>query len=104
MDILLGVRLHMAGDDVRAGVAELLHIAHRTLNHQVYVQRQRRHRTDGLHHRDTDGDIGHKQAVHHIHMDIVGRVNALDIPAEISKVGRKNGGGDFNHGERILSH
>ena len=44
------------------------------------------------------------QTVHHIHMDIVGRVNALDIPAEISKVGRKNGGGDFDHGERILSH
>ena len=37
-NILLGVRLHMTGDDVRTGIAELLHIADRALDHQMDIQ------------------------------------------------------------------
>ena len=81
MDVLLGVRLHMAGDDVRAGVAELLHIAHGTLDHQVDIQRQVGGGADGLDHRDADGDIGHEQAVHHVHMDVVGGGDFFECPA-----------------------
>ena len=68
------------------------------------IQRKVRDRTNGLHHRDAYGDVGHKQAVHNIHMDIVGGFNALNIPAEVGKVSRENGGCDLDHGEWILSH
>ena len=97
VNILLRVRLHMAGDDVAPGIAELLRIPLRAVDHQVDIQRQRRHRADGLHHRDADGDIGDEQAVHHIHMDIVGGVDALNVAAEVGKVGRQNGRGYTDH-------
>ena len=70
----------MDSDNVRACAAELLHIPHRPVDHQVDVQRQGCDRADGLHYRDADGDIGHKQAVHHIHMEVVGRFNPADLP------------------------
>ena len=102
-DVLLGVRLHMAGDDVRAGVAELLHIAHGTLDHQVDIQRQVGGGADGLDHRDADGDIGHEQTVHHVHMDVVGGGDFFNVPRQIGEIGGQDGGGDLDHGYIFLS-
>ena len=97
VNILLRVRLHMAGDEVTACIAELLHIPHGTVDHQVDVQRQIRHRADALYHRDADGDIGDEQAVHDVHVDIVGVGDALDVTAQMGEVGGEDGGGDLDH-------
>ena len=97
---LLDVGLHMTGDDVRPGVAELVHIAHRLLNHQMHVQGQVRHRMDALHHRDADGDVGHEQAVHHVHMDVIRSGDGLNVPGQIRKVRRQDRGGNFDHENR----
>ena len=93
----------MAGDEVAAGVAELLHIADGALDHQVYVQRQGGGGPDGLHHGDTDGDIGHEQAVHHVHMDVVGGRDGLDVAGQMGKVGGQDGGSDLDHGKLPFS-
>ena len=98
VDVLLGVCLHMAGDDIAASVTELLHISHRPVDHQVNVQRQRGGGTDGLHHGDADGDIGHEQAVHHVHMDVIGGTDPFDITLEVGEIRRQNRGCDLNHG------
>ena len=80
----------MDGQPVRPGFHKLLHIPDGTVNHQVNIQRQIRHRTDGLHHRNADGNIGHKQPVHHIHMNPVSAVAAdiPDVPLQIRKIRR----------------
>ena len=85
-DILLGVCLHMAGDQVTSGVAELLHIADGTVDHQMDVQRQSGGGPDGLHHGDANGDIGYEQTVHHVHMDVIGGGNGGDVAGQMGKV------------------
>ena len=99
MEVLLRVRLHMAGDDVRARVAELLHIADGTVDHQMHVQRQGGGGTDGLHHGDADGNVGYEQTVHHVHVDVIGGGDLLDVPRQIGEIGGQDGGGDLDHGE-----
>ena len=96
-NILLGVRLHMTGDDVRTGIAELLHIADRALDHQMDVQGQGGGGTNGLDHRNADGDVGHEQAVHHVHMDVVGGGDLFDVTGQVGKIRGQDGGGDLDH-------
>ena len=100
--VLLRVRLHMDGDDIRPRLAEVLHIAHRAVDHQVDIQRQGRDSPDGLHYRDADGDVGHEQAVHHVHMEVVGAGDPADIPLQICKICGKDGWGNLDHGETSL--
>ena len=98
VDVLLSVRLHMAGDDVAAGVTELLDVPHGTVDHQVDVQGQAGGGADGLHHGDSDGDIGDEQAVHHVHMDVIGGGDAFDITLEVGEIRRQDRGCDLDHG------
>ena len=99
-DVLLAIGLHMAGNDVRSGVAELVHIPHGPIDHQVHVQRQLCHGTDALDYRNANGDIGHEQAVHHVHMDVIGGGNCFNVPAQVGKIRGQDRGRDFDHGKR----
>ena len=102
LDVLRRVRLHMDRHQIGAGVAELLHVPHRLHDHQVDVQGQLRDLADGLHHRDADGDVGDEHAVHHIHMDVVGVGDAVNVPLQIRKIGGEDGRSNFNHGEDLF--
>ena len=99
VDVLLGVRLHMTGDEVAAGIAELLHIAHGAVDHQVDVQRQDSGGANGLHHGNADGDVGHEQTVHHVHVDVIGGGDGLNIAAQMGKIGGEDRRSDFYHTE-----
>ena len=103
VDVLLRVRLHMDRHQVRPSVAELLHVPDGLGDHQVYVQGQLRGGPDGLHHRDADGDVGDKHPVHHVHMDVVGGGDAMDIPLQIRKIGGEDGRRDFDHEKPLFS-
>ena len=87
---------------IRPGVAELLHVPHRLHDHQMHVQRQLRGGADGFHHRDADGDVGDEHAVHHVHVDIIGGGDPLNIPLQIRKIRREDGGCDFDHKKHSL--
>ena len=54
-------------------------------------------------HGNADGNVGHKMAVHHVHMEPVraGGQDQFNIPLKICKVGRKDRGGKHGH-ERVL--
>ena len=86
----------MAGDEVRARVAELIDIALGLYDHQVYVDGQRRALADGLKHGDADADIGDEAAVHYVEMDIIGGGNGFNAVAELGKVGGENGRCDLD--------
>ena len=93
----------MDSHQIGAGVAELLHIAHGLHDHQVNVQEHVGHLADGLHHRDADGDVGHEHAVHHVHMDVVGGRDAVDVPLQICKIGGEDGRSNFDHMKALFS-
>ena len=99
MDVLLGVRLHVTGDEVAAGIAELFCVADGAVDHQVNIQRQGGGGADGLHHGDADGDVGHEQTVHHVHVDVIGGGDGLDIAAQMGKIGGEDRRSDFYHTE-----
>ena len=82
----------MDGQPVGTGLDELLHITDGTFDHQMHVQRQFRYLPQSLHHRHADGNVGHKQAVHHIHMNPVAPMglNIMDIPRQIRKIRRQD--------------
>ena len=63
------------------------------------VQGQRRDPPDGLDDGDSDGEIGHEQAVHHVHMDVVGsgRAQGTDVALEIDEICRENGRRYLDH-------
>ena len=103
VDVFRAVRLHVDRHQVRPGVAEPLHIAHRLGDHQMYVQGEGRDGPDGPHHRDADGDVGDKDAVHHVHVDVVGGGDALDVPLQIREIGGEYGRRDFNHDKPLFS-
>ena len=99
VDLLRRVGLDMAGDEIRARVAELLDIALGLHDHQVYVDGQRRAIADGLEHGDADADIGDEAAVHHVKVDVVGGGDGLDAAPELGEVGGEDGRCDLDrHG------
>ena len=52
----------------------------RGVDHQMDVQSHVRHRPDGLDHRQADGDIGHEETIHHVHVEVVRRADLLNVP------------------------
>ena len=90
--VFRSVRLQVDSQPVRSGLQKALGVADGTVNHQMYVQRELRHLPDVPHHRQSDGNIRHKQAVHHVHMNPVGTVflNVMDIPLQIGKIRGQN--------------
>jgi hypothetical protein len=61
----LVVDAHPVGPGLGKGGDELV----RVLDHQVAVERQMGHLAQALDHHWPNGDVGHKMAVHHIHVD-----------------------------------
>ena len=61
-----GIGLHMEVDQIRAGLAELFGITDGLVDHQMHVKKHLRLLAQRFEHRNADGDIGHKQAVHHV--------------------------------------
>ena len=80
----------MDGQQVAAGLAEIVDIAQRPVDHQMHIQRHIRDAADRRDDRDADRDIRHEQAVHHVHMDIIraGFLQSADIALEIDKICR----------------
>ena len=102
MEVFLRIGLHVDGDQVRSRIAEGFHIPQRADDHQMHVQGKLGGGADGLYHGDADGDVGHEQAVHHVHVDIIGGGNAANVPLQVCKVGGENGWCYFNHQKRPL--
>ena len=67
-----GCALHVDGDDVGAGLGKVCHALLRLHNHQVAVQGLVGDVAQGVHNQGADGDVGHKAAVHDVHVDPVG--------------------------------
>ena len=63
------------------------------------VNEQFRRFTERFQHRDPDGNVGNKAAVHHIEMDIIGTADAniLHLGAKSGKISGKNRGSNFYH-------
>ena len=67
---------------------------------QVDIQKHWRMLANGLHDRNADRDIRHKNAVHHVYMDVVCAAGSdlCNVIAERAKVCRENGWCKFGHG------
>ena len=85
LNVFREVRFHMDRHQIGACVAEFLHIPHRLCDHQMDVQKHIRDLSDGFQYRDANGDVGDKHAVHHVHMDIIGIGDAVNIPPRFAK-------------------
>ena len=93
-DIVL--RLHMDGDQVRAGGDELRQIEVRPGNHQVDIEEdvvRLMHRLDDGR---AEGNVFHEMPVHHVQMHPVraGVDRAADFVADAGKIGRQQRRGD----------
>ena len=50
------------------------------------------------------GDIGHKGAIHHIHVEPIRSGDPADVALQVYKISRKDRGGNFYHFLTLLSH
>ena len=73
-----------------AGVGEARRPAVRVGNHQVGVQRHRADGLDALHHRQPDGQVGHKVVVHDVHMHRIGIADPVQFGLKVDEVGRED--------------
>ncbi len=64
-------RLDVNRDDIGSRFSEALDVTLRRLDHQMNVERRRRHATEGRHDGLTDGDIRDKTPIHHVDVDII---------------------------------
>ena len=87
-DVFLGIGLDMEIDKIRAGIAELLGVTHRLFDHQMHIKKHVRLLAQRLEHRDPNGDIRHKKAVHHVKVEIVGAgfPNLVHLGAKFGKI------------------
>ena len=70
-------------------------------DHQMHVQQFRRGLADGLHHRESERDVGDEYAVHDVDMHPFGgaSVDHLRIAFQVAEIGRQHRGGyDSLHG------
>ena len=98
--ILRFVRLNVKYDEICPCIAKCADIAVRPVDHEMHIQKHLRIPAHRFHNRDTDRDIGHKNAIHHVDMDII-RAADLDlcnIITERAKVCREDGWCKFGHG------
>ena len=80
------VCLQVDAEQVRSRLGEGVDVAHRLIDHQVYVQKHIGVLSDGLDHRNANGDIGYKEAVHYIHMEPIGGADPMDLRLQIAKI------------------
>ena len=90
----------MEHDQVRTGIAKRADIAMRPVDHEMHIQKHLRIPTHGLHDRNADRDIRHKNAVHHVNVDIVrtAGLNLANVLTKRAEVRRENGRCKFCHG------
>ena len=100
MDMRPGFGMHR--DAVGAGLGEGFQIGIHRRDHQMHVERLFGVGPKRLHHRRSDGDVGHEMAVHHIDMDEIGarRLDRLDLRAQPGKIGRQDRRRDSDDGPR----
>ena len=98
-DILPRIRLNVEVDEIRAGGAKPLHIAHGALDHEVDVEKHIRRAAQRLDHRNADGDIRNEKPVHNIDVQPVRPrfLNILYLRAETRKIRGQYGRGELYH-------
>ena len=70
-------------------LGKTFHILLRVHYHQVHVQRFPGHPGHGFHHRKSEGNVGHENAVHDVQMDNVGiLVEHFHIFFQMQEIGR----------------
>ena len=94
----VGAYLNVDGDDVGAGLGELLDILLRRFYHQVHIEREIGVRADGCYHQRANGDIGHEVPVHDIYVNIIGTCPGGfdDLLAQPTEVGGKYRRGELD--------
>ena len=98
------VGLQMDGQQVGPRLGKVLDVAQGLVDHQVHIQEHVGALADGLDHRDADGDVGHKAAVHHVHVEVIGGGHLFNVPFQVDKIGGENRGGDLDHDDSSLSN
>ena len=99
----VGAGLHLNTDDVRAGFGEVLDVLLGLNNHQVHIQRLAGHRPQGLHDHRSNGDVGHKAAIHHIDVNPVS-AGLVNRPHVLSKLGKVRGKDRRGNNQGFLGH
>ena len=81
------------GDPVGPSVNERRNVLVRVLDHQVAVERHVNRFAQRFNHRRSNGDIGDKMAVHHVHVqDRPATSNCgVGVLGEPGEIGRQNG-------------
>jgi len=96
--------LIMDAHPVGSGLCERLHKLIRILNHHVAIERQVRRFPQRLHHRRPNRQVGHKMAVHHVHVDHApaSALGGANLLAQTGKIGGKNRWKQFNQDKNSL--
>ena len=89
--VQMGAGLGVYGHQRSAGVGDLTYIVLGMHGHHVYIQRFLAYRVYCLDDGQSKRDVGHKHAVHHVHVQPVGcaAVYHLRVFAQPCKVGRQ---------------
>jgi hypothetical protein len=87
--IVMAAGLVVDGKDIGTGIVEVMHIAAGVLNHQVHIEWLSGVFLDVFDDGLTEGDVGHKNAVHHVDMEPVALrcIEHLDVALKVAKVG-----------------
>ena len=81
----LVVNVHHHGTEL----GSLFYVVFRMLNHEVDVEGLGAYLAHGFNHRESERDVGHKDAIHHVEVEPVGftLVYHLYITLQVNKVG-----------------
>lgn len=88
----IGAGFPMNADLVGPRVGKSLQMALRLDDHQVNVQRQRRHAAHRAHDQRPHRDVRHELPIHHINMNQItpGGLGFLNLLAQPGEIGREN--------------
>ena len=78
--------------DVGARLHEAFDVLFGFHDHQMHVEAFRRGPADGFHYRETERDVGHEYAVHHVDMHPLGgtAVDHAGVALQMAEVGREH--------------
>ena len=100
----VAVTFHVEGDDVCACFHEIVDVAQRFADHQMYVEDTAEVFADHAVNACTEGDVWYKVAVHYVDVEHfhAGSVHISCFLAQICEISSQNGWGNFNHKNRFL--
>ena len=86
----------MDGDHRSARHREALDVPFGLDDHEMHVERHCGDSLEGTHHRNPDGQIWDKAAIHHVDVNKIcsSTFDCGNLVGEVSEVSRKDGGGD----------